>query len=190
MPTRAALCSGGSDCRPFPTVVAPMRPSDSRVSFGEQLRSSLAARLPRHGRLFFALRPATRASADGLRVGDSGPAPRVAGSFRGDTWASQVPGSSSSCVPRSYTPPDAASPRLLLLREGRCCLQAIWHPGHPGFRKFRGRCPSARTLACLRIAGRVAASVARLATGWGSFPLRRTGFAPAGRHTEFHEFIA
>jgi hypothetical protein len=56
--------------------------------------------------------------------------------------------------------------------------------------KFRGRCPSARTLARLRIAGRVAAPVARLATGWGGFPLRRTGFAPAGRHTEFHELIA
>ena len=36
--------------------------------------------------------------------------------------------------------------------------------------KFRGRCPSARTLARLRIAGRVAASVARLATGWGGYP--------------------
>ena len=36
--------------------------------------------------------------------------------------------------------------------------------------KFRGRCPSARTLARLRIAGRVAAPVARLATGWGGYP--------------------
>ena len=56
--------------------------------------------------------------------------------------------------------------------------------------KFRGRCPTAHTLARLRIAGRVAAPVARLATGWGGFPLRRTGFAPAGRHTEFHELLA
>ena len=36
--------------------------------------------------------------------------------------------------------------------------------------RFRGRCPSARTLARLRIAGRVAAPVARLATGWGGYP--------------------
>jgi hypothetical protein len=55
---------------------------------------------------------------------------------------------------------------------------------------FRGRIPTAHTLACLRIAGRVAVSVARLAPGWGDYPLRRAGFAPAGRLTEFHEFIA
>jgi len=36
--------------------------------------------------------------------------------------------------------------------------------------RFRGRCPSARTLARLRIADRVAAPVARLATGWGGYP--------------------
>ena len=36
--------------------------------------------------------------------------------------------------------------------------------------RFRGRCPSARTLARLRIAGRVAAPVARLASGWGGYP--------------------
>jgi hypothetical protein len=36
---------------------------------------------------------------------------------------------------------------------------------------FRGRCPLARPLARLRIAGHVAASVARLATGWGGYPL-------------------
>jgi hypothetical protein len=85
------------------TILLPMqqgqndRPSDSLVSFGEQLRSPLATRLPRRGQLFFALRP--RASADELRVGDSRPAPRVAGFFRGETRASQVPGPSSSRVP-------------------------------------------------------------------------------------------
>jgi hypothetical protein len=36
--------------------------------------------------------------------------------------------------------------------------------------RFRGRCPSARTLARLRIAGRVAAPVARLASGRGGYP--------------------
>lgn len=129
--TRTAFARPGPGATPFPDVLALTRPSDSLVSFGEQLRSPLATRLPQRGRLFFAFRPATRASADELLVGDSCPAPRVAGSFRGETWASQVPGPSSSCVPRSYTPPDAASPRLLLLREDRCCLQEIQHPGHP-----------------------------------------------------------
>ena len=36
--------------------------------------------------------------------------------------------------------------------------------------RFRGRCPLARTLAHLRIADRVAAPVARFATGWGGYP--------------------
>ena len=36
--------------------------------------------------------------------------------------------------------------------------------------RFRGRCPSTHTLARLRIAGHVAAPVARLATGWGGYP--------------------
>jgi hypothetical protein len=121
-----------------------MRPSDSLISFGEKLRSPLASRLPRRGRLFFALRPAARASAYELRVGDSCPAPRVAGCFRGETRASQVPGhrplpACQGRTPRRMQPPLAY-------------------------------CPSARTLARLRIAGRVAAPVARLAPGWGGYP--------------------
>jgi hypothetical protein len=47
-----------------------------------------------------------------------------------------------------------------------------------------------RTRWPVSFADRVAAHVARLATGWGGSPLRRTGFAPAGRQTEFHELIA
>ena len=40
---------------------------------------------------------------------------------------------------------------------------------------------TAPVLARLRIAGRVATPVARLATGWAGFTLRRAGLAPAGR---------
>ena len=38
--------------------------------------------------------------------------------------------------------------------------------------------PTAHTLACLRIAGRVAASVARLATGWAGSPFAGRGSHP------------
>jgi catechol 2,3-dioxygenase-like lactoylglutathione lyase family enzyme len=47
----------------------------------------------------------------------------------------------------------------------------------------------AHTLAYLRIAGPVPETGARLATGAGGLTLRRAGFAPAGRHTKFHEGI-
>lgn len=50
--------------------------------------------------------------------------------------------------------------------------------------------PAAHTLACLRIAACVTARAARLATGLGGLTPDRTGFAPAGRRTGFHEVIA
>ena len=55
---------------------------------------------------------------------------------------------------------------------------------------FGAAWPMAHTLACLRFAGPISETVARLATGLGGLTLRRTGFAPAGRHTKFHEGIA
>ena len=42
----------------------------------------------------------------------------------------------------------------------------------------------------LRFASLVAETVARLATGPGGLTPGRTGFAPAGRQTKFHEVIA
>ena len=53
------------------------------------------------------------------------------GMGRGEARASQVPGPSSSYVPWSNTPPDTilSSPAT---RRGRCGLQVIQHPGHPG----------------------------------------------------------
>ncbi len=47
--------------------------------------------------------------------------------------------------------------------------------------RFRGRSPTARTFACLRIAEHVSKNGARLATGSGGLTLGRAGFAPAGR---------
>jgi hypothetical protein len=56
--------------------------------------------------------------------------------------------------------------------------------------RFRGRRPTARTLVCLRIAGLVTKTGARLTTGSGGLTLGRAGFAPAGRLTKFHGDIA
>src|SRR5712691_7550930 len=53
------------------------------------------------------------------------------GMGRGEARASQVTGPSSSYVPWSNTPPETilSSPAT---RRGRCGLQVIQHPGHPG----------------------------------------------------------
>ncbi len=49
---------------------------------------------------------------------------------------------------------------------------------------FRGRNPTAHTLACLRFADLVAETVARLTTGSGGLTPGRAGSAPAGRQIE------
>jgi hypothetical protein len=55
---------------------------------------------------------------------------------------------------------------------------------------FEAAHPTAHTLACLRFAGRVTGTGARLATGSGGLTPGRAGFAPAGRRTKFHGVIA
>jgi hypothetical protein len=55
---------------------------------------------------------------------------------------------------------------------------------------FEAAHPTAHTLACLRFAGPVAETSARLATGSGGLTLGRARFSPAGRQTKFHEVIA
>jgi hypothetical protein len=53
------------------------------------------------------------------------------GMGRGEARASQVTRPSSSYVPWSNTPPDTI-PSSPTTRRGRCSLQVIQHPGHPG----------------------------------------------------------
>src|SRR5215831_2052592 len=55
---------------------------------------------------------------------------------------------------------------------------------------FGAACPMAHTFACLRFASHISEAVARLATSLGGLTFSRTGFAPAGRRTKFHEGIA
>lgn len=54
--------------------------------------------------------------------------------------------------------------------SGRCCcLQVLVNPRLSVW-SFRGCIPTAHSLACLRIAGSVTATIARLATGWAAHP--------------------
>ena len=57
-------------------------------------------------------------------------------------------------------------------------------------RYFVAASPTAHSLTCLRIGALVTADAARLATGVGGLALHRTGFAPVGRRTKFHDVIA
>jgi len=91
---------------------------------------------------------------------------------------------------RGRTPRRIRSPPRPSKRRGHRRLQAIQHPEHPGCINFEAANPTAHTLACLRFAGLVAETVARLATGSGGLTPGRAGFAPAGRQTKFHGVIA
>ena len=87
--------------------------------------------------------------------------------------------------PAGYGPLLAHSTEKPLLPSG---TSGPWASGK--VRGFGAACPMAHTFACLRIAGVISGPVARLATGSGGLTLGRAGFAPAGRHTKFHEGIA
>ena len=69
-------------------------------------------------------------------------------------------------------------------RRGRRRLQGKQNPGHPECHSFRGRNPTAHTLAFLRFASLVTETGARIATGSGGLTPGRAGFAPAGRWIE------
>jgi hypothetical protein len=108
---------------------------------------------------------------------------------RGETWASRVTGPSSSCVLWCNTPPDStlSSPLLLFEKIYGLVVIAFAKNRTLGIRNehsFRSQVPTAHTLACLRFADLVTETVARLATGSGGLTPGRTGFAPAGRHSE------
>jgi hypothetical protein len=108
----------------------------------------------------------------------------------GANRVSQVTGLSSCCVPCFQTPPGVLTARPLLVRGQHRRPQVALHPGHPVSGSFRGQLNTAHLLACLRIAGVVTSTVARLASGVGGLALRRAGLSPAGQQTRFHEVIA
>ena len=86
----------------------------------------------------------------------------------------------------------APTPRRGDPRRQRHRLHGKQNAGHPECHSFRGRAPMAHTLACLRFAGLVTETVARLATDSGGLTPGRAGFAPAGRQIEIswsHRFL-
>ena len=132
--------------------------------------------------------PARRACADAWRVGGiwSGASANPA-CDRGQTGASQVTGPSSSNVPRSSTPPRKTPPRPLTVTSS-----AAFRVGDPlGF--------PGRTISGLHSRGPFVRLPTHQSNHYGpdckadyrpaGLGFSRTGFAPAGRQTEFHEII-
>ena len=109
-----------------------------------------------------------------------------------DEGAARVPPPAArSPLRRPGAPPDTSSPSPPSLPRRSSSPSGNSAPWASGTEiVFVAAFPAARTLARLRIAGHVTATVARLATGRGGSPLGRAGFAPAGQHTEFHGRIA
>ena len=179
------LCSAGSGCHPVPRLspllLGPPTPRlPSAHGSGRPLpRAYLGAGASSW--------PTAPAPADAL-PSESGH--RLSASpvdCRGATWVSQVSGSSSSYAPQSNTPPGAVSP---CPRPGRSRSPSgrmkPWAPRIDNFRgyKFCGshvRAPTHRPRRHRR--------ERKAHYRPGGLP-DRTGFAPAGRRTKFHEVIA
>lgn len=83
-----------------------MQPSDSLISFGQTLRSSLASS-PTTAQAHFVSLPCAHLLRTGLGVIDRRSASPIL--ICGDMRASQVTGPSSSCVPWPKTPPSSSS---------------------------------------------------------------------------------
>src|SRR5262249_6303994 len=160
-----------------------MQPSDSLVCVGLGYGCPLPSAYPRRRLLLRGAargqrQPAARASADTRRVGEWSPGPRSSGRSRGQTWASQVTGSSSSRAPQSATP----LVRCVLAVDGRSdAAFRIFDPmGIQDLHGFRGCTPR---LTCSRA---YASPPPSRETAQGSLPacwlsFDRAGFAPAGR---------
>ena len=163
---------------PFPTIFAPMRPSDSPDA-SAPLRSSLGVPYQLGKRRFCADgitppgRPSDRLPPTARRSGS--PVLRRPDLPTGRTGVSQVTGPSSSTVPQSITPP--VSPRLALSPRG-VLPSGFTSPWASGSTPFRGCFPAAHPLACLRINRSLAGNDCKAGyqpagyalTGWGSHP--------------------
>ena len=129
-PDTGRLCSAGSRCHPVPrrprSYAALRLPAPIRHGAGSPCRWPTSMRA-----LVLCLEADDTCARHVSCVGDGSPALRQTGMARGEARASQVPGPSSSYVPWSNPPPDTplSSPTS---RRGRCGLQVIQHPGHPG----------------------------------------------------------
>ena len=182
------LCSAGSGSpNPFPDFTALIGSSDSHVSFSRRFGCPSRTAYLDAGRLFLAEGACVPQTRRRRSLVTGSPHHRI--SFEERLGLPGYGVVRLSRVPWCYTPPDAVSTSPFHGWD-RYCLRAYLRTRHPGYDQFRGHLPTAHALARLRIAGRVTASVARLATGSGGLTPDRTGFAPAGRPTKFHEVIA
>ena len=88
-----------------------------------------------------------------------------------------------------HTPPDTTTP-CPYFSSRRSTERPLLPSGFPdpwasGVACFRGHLPTAHTLACLRFAGPVTETVARLATGWAGSPLAGRDSHPLGDKRSF-----
>ena len=182
------LCSAGSRGPLFPNVHARMQPSDS-LPPSATAPVPLAGGLPRCGRLFCAHGADDTCARPRVvrRRRVTGSPPRRSVSRRGEG----LPGYGAVLFVCAMVEHPAGYAPLL----AHVAQRALWPSGHSApwasgkVRGFGAACPMAHTFACLRIAGVISGTVARLATGSSGFTLRRAGFAPAGRLTKFREGI-
>ena len=186
--TRTAFAPPGPGCLPVSRLLSSYAVLRLPRFLRPWLWSSLAFGLPRCGCLFFAAGaciPRTHRTSESVnRVS------RTTGLFRGETWASQVTGSSSCRACRGLPlrrVPSRPRPLLAVGASSPSSNSALSAPGM--FIDFVAAFPTAHALAHLRFAGRVAAPVVRLTTGSGGLTPGQAGFAPAGRLTRFLEPI-
>jgi len=149
MPTRAALCSGGSGCLPFPSVLASMQPSDFPSPFGRGSGYSLP--LAYRHRTLFLCRYSACASQRGP-VGDSLTGSPLAGLSSRKRW--DLPG--YCVVPlracRGRTPRRSCHPRFALCGGDPAAFGNRETLGCHRIAPFAGCLPTAHSLAHLRIA--------------------------------------
>ena len=175
------LCSAGSGCHAVPrrhrSYAALRLPAPIGHGSGSPCQRPTSMRT-----LVLCPRADDTCARNAPRVGDGSPALRHTGmsSRRGEG----LPGYWAVLFVRAVVEHPAGYDPLLaqLLRRGSLLPSGKTAPSASGKTiGFGAACPTAHTLACLRIAGLVSATVARLATGSGGLTLGRAGFAPAGR---------
>lgn len=141
--TRTAFARSGPGAFRSPMsslVCSPPTPRSHRP----RLRSPLPLVYLERMRLFFARHTVRTQTV--RRLGGWSPAPRIAGSLRGETRLSRVAGSSLSHAPRAKHHAGCAS--ALPYRSTSCCLQGLWNLGHPESIRF-SRPPRRGSCACL-----------------------------------------
>ena len=184
--TRTAFAPPGPGAFPFPDFSAPIRSTDSLVSFGLGYGLPLPLAYLGAGACSLPLVPASRGGTERRRVITGSPVPpdcseekRGPPRLRGRPHVARAVASH----PAGFQAALAHFGRLVVAFEQFSTL------GTRYVIDFVAAFPTAHALVCLRFAGRVTAPVARLTTGSGGLTPGQAGFAPAGRLTKFLELF-